>query len=68
MGRSVLCVTGCGATVRLSNGDAVGTCRACRADAARVARVLDEQRQRRALRGLVRRGTVPRKLLREMPL
>jgi hypothetical protein len=66
MARSVLCVTGCGASVRLSNGDTEGTCGGCRAEAARRARVADEGRQRRALRRLARQGVVPRKLLQQV--
>lgn len=64
MGRSVMCV--CGRDVRLSNGDATETCGACRAEGNRLTRLADEARQRKALRGLVRRGAVPRKFLREV--
>ena len=66
MSRRVTCVTGCGTTVRLSNGDATATCGACRAEAERQTRLADEERQRKVLRLLVRRGAIPRKLLQQV--
>ena len=66
MARSVVCAGGCGMMVRLSNGTQAGTCAACRAEQAREARRVDEARQRKLLRTLVRQGELPKHVWREM--
>ena len=66
MARDVACSGGCGRTVRLRNGDAVGTCPACLAEHQRIARNVEAQRVQRALKALVRRGAVPRRLYQEV--